>query len=99
MPMCANQMLLTDVLRGEWGFDGHITSDCGVINDIFANHEYPGRLKVFSSLGRGCPHTRANAAPSSRDTHALGSVEGHAVTPPWWKVMRSRTVSSGGQLM
>ena len=51
VPMCANQMLLTDVLRGEWGFDGYITSDCGAINDIFANHKYPGRLKVLSSLG------------------------------------------------
>ena len=26
VPMCANQKLLADVLRGEWGFDGYVTS-------------------------------------------------------------------------
>ena len=31
--MCANQNLLMDVLRGEWGFDGYVTSDCGAIAD------------------------------------------------------------------
>jgi len=41
VPMCANQKLLTDVLRGQWGFDGYVTSDCGAIADIYKNHQWP----------------------------------------------------------
>ena len=39
-PACANPILLTDILRGQWGFDGHIVSDCGAIYDIYANHKF-----------------------------------------------------------
>ena len=39
-PACANPLLLTDLLRGQWGFDGHVVSDCGAIYDIYANHKF-----------------------------------------------------------
>lgn len=37
-PSCANKELLMDVLRKEWGFEGHVVSDCGAIEDIHAGH-------------------------------------------------------------
>ncbi len=39
-PACASPYLLTDLLRDQWGFDGYVTSDCGAIYDIWANHKY-----------------------------------------------------------
>jgi beta-glucosidase len=39
-PACANPTLLTYLLRDKWGFDGHVTSDCGAIYDIYANHKF-----------------------------------------------------------
>ena len=39
-PACANPLLLTDLLREQWGFDGHVVSDCGAIYDIWANHQF-----------------------------------------------------------
>jgi len=39
-PACANPLLLTDLLRRQWGFDGHVVSDCGAIYDIWANHKF-----------------------------------------------------------
>ena len=56
IPMCANEMLLTDVLRTEWGFDGYVTSDCGAINDITANHHYApdGVTAAAQGLKAGC---------------------------------------------
>ncbi len=38
-PACASDMLLKDVLRGEWGFPGYIVSDCGAIDDIYLRHK------------------------------------------------------------
>ena len=39
-PACASPFLLTDLLRKQWGFDGYVTSDCGAIYDVWANHRY-----------------------------------------------------------
>jgi len=35
---CASPTLLQKTLRDEWGFDGYVVSDCGAIDDIYANH-------------------------------------------------------------
>ena len=40
VPAPANRFLLDDVLRGRWGFKGHVVSDCGAINDVWAEHKY-----------------------------------------------------------
>jgi beta-glucosidase len=39
-PACANPLLLTDLLRKQWGFTGHVVSDCDAIYDIYANHKF-----------------------------------------------------------
>ena len=31
---------MTDILRGEWGFDGFVVSDCGAIYDIWKFHKF-----------------------------------------------------------
>ena len=38
-PCCASQLLLTDILRGEWSFEGHVVSDCGALSDIHNSHK------------------------------------------------------------
>lgn len=34
-----SKFLLTDVLRKQWGFKGHIVSDCGAVTDIHEGHK------------------------------------------------------------
>src|SRR5690606_36638880 len=37
-PCCASHRLLTEILREQWGFEGHVVSDCGGIYDIYKDH-------------------------------------------------------------
>ncbi|MDZ7345550.1 MAG: glycoside hydrolase family 3 C-terminal domain-containing protein [candidate division KSB1 bacterium] len=36
---CAHQFLEGEMLRGKWGFQGYVVSDCGAIFDIYAHHK------------------------------------------------------------
>lgn len=40
VPAPASKLLLTDLLRKQWGFNGHVVSDCGAIGDIWSHHHY-----------------------------------------------------------
>ena len=39
-PCCGSELLLNNLLRENWNFNGHIVSDCGAIYDIKSNHNY-----------------------------------------------------------
>jgi beta-glucosidase len=39
-PACANPDLVNGTLRTRWGFAGHVTSDCGAIDDITTGHKF-----------------------------------------------------------
>ncbi|HET6977048.1 MAG TPA: glycoside hydrolase family 3 C-terminal domain-containing protein, partial [Pyrinomonadaceae bacterium] len=39
-PCCANKNLMVDILRGEWGFNGYVVSDCGAVRDIWEYHKF-----------------------------------------------------------
>ena len=43
-PCCGNSRYLSQILRGEWQFDGLVVSDCGAISDFWV----PGRHGVSS---------------------------------------------------
>ena len=55
-PCCASQLLLGDILRGEWGFEGHVVSDCGALTDIHATHKVTKDAVETAALAlkRGC---------------------------------------------
>jgi beta-glucosidase len=39
VPNSVNKHLITDILRGEWGFKGHVVTDCGALDDVFLAHK------------------------------------------------------------
>jgi beta-glucosidase-like glycosyl hydrolase len=49
-PACANDWLLKDTARGEWGFDGYITSDCDAVGDGAMHGKYPDQAPVTNFL-------------------------------------------------
>ncbi len=38
-PCCGSKYLLNEILRKEWGFEGHIVSDCWALDDIWLRHK------------------------------------------------------------
>jgi beta-glucosidase len=49
-PCCANTHLLVDLLRGEWGFNGYVVSDCGAIDDIYQRHHFVNTAEEASAV-------------------------------------------------
>ena len=55
-PCCGSKTLLTDILRGEWGFEGHVVSDCWAIRDFHEHHQVTDTPEESAALAikNGC---------------------------------------------
>ena len=49
-PCCANNRLMMDILRKEWGFNGYVVSDCGAITDIWKGHHFAKSEEAASAV-------------------------------------------------
>ncbi len=62
-PCCGSKTLLGNILRDQWGFEGHILSDCWAIVDFYQGHnvvETPAEaaaLAVNSGVSLNCGNT------------------------------------------
>ena len=50
VPCIGNKKLLTDILRGQWGYEGNIVSDCNGIRDLFEGHKYVANVQEAIAL-------------------------------------------------
>ncbi|HSJ53919.1 MAG TPA: glycoside hydrolase family 3 C-terminal domain-containing protein [Anaerolineae bacterium] len=55
-PCCASRFLLQDLLRDQWGFKGHVVSDCGALTDLHQSHRVTRDAAESAALAlkRGC---------------------------------------------
>ena len=55
-PCCGSEALMVDLLRGEWGFEGHFVSDCWAIRDFHEHHKVTGSEQESAALAlkMGC---------------------------------------------
>lgn len=55
-PCCASKLLIEDILREEWKFQGHYVSDCFALSDFHLNHKVTKDAAESAALAikRGC---------------------------------------------
>ena len=70
-PACANQFLLDHLLRGAWGFQGYVVSDCEAVRNIFRDHHYrPTQAQASAiSLVRGMDNECIDFTTKVTDDH------------------------------
>lgn len=70
-PACANDFLLVDQLRGKWGFQGYVVSDCGAVRNIFDGHHFrPSQAESSAiSLQRGMDNECIDFRAKVHDDH------------------------------
>jgi len=75
-PCCASKVLLQDILRGEWGFAGHVVSDCGAIKDISENHHFVKTLDEGAAVAvkTGCDLNCGGTYPKLQAAVAAGLI-------------------------
>jgi beta-glucosidase len=49
-PSCASDLLLDKFLRGKWGFNGYVVSDCWAISDFYKYHKFVPDAAKASAL-------------------------------------------------
>ncbi|MBR4236118.1 MAG: glycoside hydrolase family 3 C-terminal domain-containing protein [Clostridia bacterium] len=55
-PCCGHSVLMKDILRGQWGFEGHFVSDCWAISDFHQYHKITDTAPESAALAikNGC---------------------------------------------
>ena len=55
-PCCGSKLLMRDILRGKWGFQGHYVSDCWAIRDFHTKHMVTATAPESAALAleNGC---------------------------------------------
>lgn len=55
-PCCASNLLIEQILRSDWGFKGHVVSDCGAIADFHEHHKVTTSAEDSAALAlnTGC---------------------------------------------
>ena len=79
---CASPTLLQQILRDEWGFDGHVVSDCWAIIDIYKDHKLVDTPEEAAALAvnAGCDLNCGSTYPALNEAVAQGLIDEATIT-------------------
>ena len=91
-PACGSKTLLQDILRDEWGFEGHVVSDCWAVMDFHENHKITKSEKESAAMAmnNGCDLNCGCAFRSLRDAVKGGYVEESRLDEAVTRLMETR---------
>ncbi len=91
-PCCGSKTLLNDILREEWGFKGHVTSDCWAIKDFHEGHMVTRTApeSVALAVNSGCDTNCGNLYPNLLIAHKEGLVTEEAIDRSVTRLMVTR---------
>ncbi|NUU63215.1 glycoside hydrolase family 3 C-terminal domain-containing protein [Paenibacillus agri] len=92
VPCCGNHFLLEEILRQNWGFDGHVVSDCGAICDFHNHHKVTANAAESAAVALkngcdiNCGHTYLHLMQAYRE----GLIREEEITTSAVRLMRTR---------
>jgi beta-glucosidase len=92
-PCCGSNYLLKDILRGRWGFKGHVVSDCWAVRDFHENHKITASPEESAALAlnAGCDlNCGCTYYPHLTVSFKKGLVNEEAVNTALRRVLRTR---------
>jgi beta-glucosidase len=91
-PCCGSEFLLEKTLRGDWGFQGHVTSDCWALQDFHLHHKVtPGPVESAAlALNRGCDLNCGNLYHHLEDAVRMGFVSVETVDRSLRRLLSTR---------
>lgn len=89
---CASPTLLSKILRGEFGFDGYVVSDCGAICDINKNHKLTENEAESAALAvnNGCDLNCGTAYRWLKTAAALELITEETITEAVTRLFEAR---------
>ena len=91
-PCCGSKRLLADILRGEWGFEGHVVSDCWAISDFHMHHMVTATAPESAALAlkNGCDVNCGNTYLHLMQAYQEGLVTEEDITAACEHLMATR---------
>lgn len=91
-PACGSKTLLKDILRDEWGFEGHVVSDCWAIKDFHENHHVTATVEESAAMAvnNGCDLNCGSTFMYLQSAYDKGLVSEEAITQAVERLMEVR---------
>lgn len=91
-PACGSKTLLQDILRKDWGFAGHVVSDCWAILDFHEHHQVTSSVEESAAMAvnHGCDLNCGSAFLHLYAAYKQGLVSEDAITESAERLMDVR---------
>lgn len=91
-PACGSKTLLKDILRDEFGFAGHVVSDCWAILDFHEHHHVTENVQQSAAMAvnNGCDLNCGSAFLHLNEAYKEGLVSEQAITEAVERLMEVR---------